>query len=361
MIDSVNQVGAEESSDADIRDALSGIRSRDKVLPEVEQRVYEATLREFQQLPNPATAKLSGATWAIAATLGLMALGALGVMFNRTEPAAPKQIVGNIVYATGGYRLSGTVTGNGTKPVTSKDGAAVGEASPLAVSDRTEVQALWAGTTITTPEKTLLLVEMPDATNLRMDRNTVATLRGDGTIHLSSGRVYVDAHHSDGSVVVTTPSATVTKVGTQFEVSSSPTGMSVAVREGRVRVATSRSTVAAAAANGVGEELHFDVDNQLTQRTAIESYDKARWNWLAESRPDFDPSTGTLLDYLVWVAHETGRELVFSEQGLRRAAAVDAVNHATSVDDLNDAIRSSAELRLIQAEPWRLVIGRREH
>lgn len=82
---------------------------------------------------------------------------------------------------------------------------------------------------------------MPDGSQIVLGSHSAISTQFDGTqrrINLLRGELYVEAaHDSARPMVIDTGEAQVTVVGTRFSVSKNASGVTVAVREGRVRLA----------------------------------------------------------------------------------------------------------------------------
>lgn len=153
--------------------------------------------------------------------------------------------------------------------------------------------------------------------SIRLRADTSVTFDSIDSVTLEAGRLYADTGQSvydDRSITVRTPVGAATDVGTQFAVGYDDGNMQVAVREGRVDVAAGASAWTAAA----GEMLTIAPDGNATFAAIARSDDS--WEWASSLAPTFDIENRSLLDFLKWVARETGRELVFESEAARLAA-----------------------------------------
>jgi ferric-dicitrate binding protein FerR (iron transport regulator) len=120
--------------------------------------------------------------------------------------------------------------------------------------------------------------------------------------------------YRDRGMIIHTAIGSVTDVGTQFAVGVTDDRLDVAVREGRVDVSRSADEFVAVA----GERLRLGHGEQAIV-DALAPND-AFWNWTTALAPVFDIENKSLLEFLRWVARETGRELVFEDNELRMSA-----------------------------------------
>ena len=127
----------------------------------------------------------------------------------------------------------------------------------------------------------------------------------------------------DGAAIeIETPFGRVTDLGTRFEVrliradesadgrggdaGAVPAGLRVAVREGRVKLATEFGEYEAAA----GSELSFYAGGRLDRATAL-PYGSS-WHWVESVRPPLEIEGVRLTTFLDWAARESGRRWRFT-------------------------------------------------
>lgn len=120
------------------------------------------------------------------------------------------------------------------------------------------------------------------------------------SLTLSAGAVYVDSREGSG-LEITTPVASVTDVGTRFEVRLLEGAVRVRVREGKVRVEHRAERHQALA----GDELVVHADGRA-RRAGIAASGPA-WDWIQQAAPPFALEGSTLAAFLDWAARETGR------------------------------------------------------
>jgi hypothetical protein len=227
----------------------------------------------------------AGRRWLLAAAIGAVAV-AIAWTFMR-PPVEPSSVtVATFIASRGAVRVAAAARS-----------AAVVSGDPLP-----------AGTHIETGAAGSALLSVA-AVAMRVGPGTALDLERADRVVLQRGRIYVDSGppgRAGASLVIVTALGNVAHVGTQFQVQYDPGRLlSVAVREGRVRLITagneqtlSKTDAATVASSG------------SVTRMTIEPYD-ARWAWVSEFVPDFPIDGRPLSAFLDWVARETGRTLSF--------------------------------------------------
>lgn len=268
------------------------------------ERVYRSVRREWNKTRARARPRLRrmGFGFAMAASI-LLAVA----IFYQPEPAAPVHLpLGTIV------KTLGSVPGS------------------LASG-----QTIHANDEIATGSDAGLSILLANGTSLRVDSDTRLELLTPSEMHLLAGRVYADTgdhiYRANGLRIIA-DEAMVTDVGTQFSVFFTDGALDVAVREGRVDVATDGQELIAVA----GERMLVEQDGTV-QTQQLEAHD-TYWDWATGLAPAYELDNRSLLDFLRWAARETGRELVFEDNELRMAAMRTDLHG--SIDDVtpSDAI-----------------------
>lgn len=291
------------------------------------ERVYKEVRRAWNKTPARARPRLRrvGIGLAMAASV-LLAVA----LFYQPEPTAPLQpSLGTIV------KTLGSLPGS----------EALG-------------QDVFAGDELATGPESGLSILLANGTSVRVDRDTRVELVTASELHLLAGRVYADTGdhvYRDRGLRIIADEATVTDVGTQFSVLLADGTLDVAVREGRVDVATGGQELIAVA----GERMLIEKDRavQTLQLEASDDY----WNWAAGLAPAYELDNRSLLDFLRWAARETGRELVFENNELRMAAMRTDLHGSINDVAPNDAIAAVLATTTFRyrIEEDRIVIFRR--
>jgi len=153
--------------------------------------------------------------------------------------------------------------------------------------------------------------------SLRLGESTRLRVESRREFTLLAGRVYADTGqliYRDSGLVIEAGSATISDVGTQFAVTLDGGEVDVAVREGRVDVWRDDALHTAIA----GERLSLTDTGEavITEISPHAEY----WDWAANLAPKFEIENKTAMDFLKWVARETGMDLVFESDELRMDA-----------------------------------------
>ena len=173
---------------------------------------------------------------------------------------------------------------------------------------------VYAGDVVDTSNGRGMSIALRDDTSLRIDTRTLLKVDSAREFTLLAGRIYIDTGdriYVDRHVTVNTASGSATDVGTQFSVRFENADMSVAVREGRVKLSE-------------GGELH---DVKSGKRVTVRPGNAARienvplvgepWDWAVSLVPAFEIEDKSLLDFLRWVSRETGMDLIFEDDEFR--------------------------------------------
>jgi ferric-dicitrate binding protein FerR (iron transport regulator) len=153
--------------------------------------------------------------------------------------------------------------------------------------------------------------------SLRLTARTELTLVADAEAELRSGGLYFDSGGgaSASKFAVRTSLGTLRDVGTQFIAQMATGRLEIGVRDGRVALARGGESLAADA----GERLIVPQGVGSVRRDQIQGYGED-WAWADRLAPPFDIDGRQLSDFLAWVAHETGRTLVFADPVAERVA-----------------------------------------
>ena len=176
---------------------------------------------------------------------------------------------------------------------------------------------VYAGDTLATNANAGMGVLLNGDISLRIAAGTSIRLEQADEITLLSGQLYADSGdriYRNRHLSVNTGNGTATDIGTQFSVSYVHGQTRVAVREGRVDVATAVTTTTALA----GDRLTWQADGDVLV-DQVATYDSS-WQWAIALAPGFDNESRSLLELLKWAARETGRALEFSNDEVRLAA-----------------------------------------
>jgi len=291
-----DEIGTED----DIRTLLNLAGPRLQPPADVEARVRAVTLAAVESLPGQEADRKSRRPrlgYAVAATLMLGLLVGYLTSWSGSESGA-----GAIAFATGAYTVRGSEA----------DG-----------------ELLSAGAIVRTSANARLLIDLGQGRMLRMDRNASLTLHDSSEVWLHRGRVYVDSTEGR-SLTIVAPNASISDVGTQFEVSVDDEQLVVATREGVVNVVLGSETLLSKAEPGVGEALKIDGLELLSRKRIPTSGE--RWAWTQLARPQFSARARSIMEYLSWVARENGQRLRFTTPLAEQQAGLRILHSTGDID-----------------------------
>ncbi|MFV2090629.1 MAG: FecR family protein [Pseudomonadales bacterium] len=276
-------------SDLDVRRLMELAGRRLEPPAEVEQRVRDAVLRTWEEQPGKRRVKLPRIWYAMAATITLaMTLGYFAGNTSRSELPA-----GEVIASHGGYSVRG--------------------------SDGVERSRIMPGSMVQTSAGGSLFIALQHDPTLRVDQETSLTFRQASEIWLHRGRIYLD-NDNDAPVRVMTRNATVTDIGTQFEISADGHRLSVVVREGQVDIELDGEVLTSTAAAGIGETVKIE-GLRLISREPVATMD-SRWGWVQAAHPPFKLKQKSVAEYARWAARESGRTLIFDSEAVRQQAGL---------------------------------------
>jgi hypothetical protein len=168
--------------------------------------------------------------------------------------------------------------------------------------------------------------------SLRLAPRTRVTLSGEAEVELIAGDVYFDSEAVDdvaADLTIVTAIGTVRDVGTQFIARLDANRLEVGVRDGQVRIDRGDERVAADA----GELVTVPKAAGRVRREAIETFGD-QWEWAERLAPPFEIDGRHLIDFLSWVAAQTGRTVVFSDSNAERIARETILNGAIDLEPL---------------------------
>jgi hypothetical protein len=139
--------------------------------------------------------------------------------------------------------------------------------------------------------------------------------------------------------------------------------LTVLVREGQVRLDGDHMQLApgvpltATAHAGIGESLRVDAAGRIVRGHVATT--AARWGWLAGARPAYALDSGSLHDFLVWSAAESGLQLRYHSEAVRRAAV--STRTRGNIDGMSPEeaianVLATTRLRRANAAPHELLV-----
>ncbi len=218
------------------------------------------------------------------------------------------------------------------------------------------------GTRVRTGSEGRAALELRNRTSIRLDHQSEILFESPSVLRLDAGVMYADT----GSRVpldalrVDTPLGSIHDVGTVFEVKATREAVRVRVREGRVRLDISQSPASLEGNNGEEIEVgrNGDVRRHAFSRHASE------WSWAEALAVAPDTEGQPLLQFLTWVARETGRQLMFDEPATEaQARSVILHGKAANLPPLEalDLLLSTTDLEYVLPSDQVIFIRRRQH
>jgi ferric-dicitrate binding protein FerR (iron transport regulator) len=186
--------------------------------------------------------------------------------------------------------------------------------------------AIRAGARIRSGTAAGLALELPGGVVARLDQRSEFSIESARRIRLIVGTIYVDS--GTGSAVeglrVITPLGWVSDVGTIFQITARPDSVRIRVREGRVQLDSVDGYTHVR--SDAGQEIRVDPNGAV--RHAFSTTHPA-WAWAEALAAAPDVEGRPLLQFLTWVAHETGRTLQFQDADAE-AQAREVILHGTT-------------------------------
>ena len=263
---------------------------------ELEQEVRSAVAAEWRS-GIKRRQRRTVVNWALAASVVVAAY--LGFDLLRSSPSAPPQIVAQVDMSQGPVIVADEATSH--TPTTGT--------------------TLLSGQTVRTPGNAALSLAWTTGGSLRIGAGSRVRLVGIDEIELQDGRLYFDSAGSrpSSALRVVTREGVLQHVGTQYMATVSRDRVTVRVREGRVLV--SRSGQADLPVEDGRVEL---VGNGVYRQFAEASYGDS-WDWVAEAAPERSFNGRRIIEFLRWVARETGREVHFESRSLEELATRETI------------------------------------
>ena len=315
----------------DIETLLSAAGARAAPPEQMRERVHTNVLRAWEDLPDADQTDDRTRHWprlAMAASVVLAAglLLADQLLTPATEPIAV------IDHATGIYRID--------------DDARSGATSVL-------------------PDQRLSVEDAPlsliydGAVTITLARHTRLQLGAGGKLRLESGRIYIDSDDRTAPVAVITPSATITDIGTQFDVQvygRAGERTITAVRRGAIAIDSDsqQRTVRADADMGRLVRLH---DGAIIAEEAL-APTNAYWDWRRDGRKPFQLAGASVYDYLQWMARDSGRRIEFSRRAVEQTARLEHFDGGDTRDADQLAVSDVLETTTLQVRDPNAVIWR---
>jgi hypothetical protein len=166
-----------------------------------------------------------------------------------------------------------------------------------------------------TPGAVVAAFALANGASLRVNERTSVLIESPSVVTVEQGAVYIDTGGAStgAAIEVRTALGVIRDIGTQFEVDVTELRTRVRVRDGEVVL--TRNSVETRA--GRGTQLVAAADGVTSGSVPVFG---AEWEWIGRLPSPFDLSTHTLMEFLTWVARETGYAVAFESDDLAEKA-----------------------------------------
>jgi ferric-dicitrate binding protein FerR (iron transport regulator) len=295
-----------ENPDMKTDEALETLLSQATVRPapgaDAEATVRRTVQAEWQGMVRTRKRRARAVRFAMAATFLLAAFVAIDAFRGTVVPAAH---VADIDRSHGPVYL-------------------LGERSEL--HETPDLTSVVAGQTVVTGKGAGIGFAMVSGTSVRLDQGVRVEFIDTQTVHLHSGRIYVDsrpaqsADHPSGGLLVRTNHGDVRHLGTQFIAQVEDRLLAVSVREGKVAI-DGRFHDATVSTGQL-------VSIRGSQRPSVANVPRfgEHWKWAEAMAPSADFDGRSVKDFLEWVSRETGLSLEFESSRAEQLARDENLN-----------------------------------
>jgi hypothetical protein len=180
---------------------------------------------------------------------------------------------------------------------------------------------------ISTLETVVAAFALANGATLRVNERTSVLIESPSVVTVEQGAVYIDTGGASAgaAIEVRTALGVIRDIGTQFEVDVTERRTRVRVRDGEIVFTRNRVDTRA----GRGTQLVAAGDGVASSSVPVFG---AEWEWIGRLPSSFDLGTHTLMEFLTWVARETGYTVAFESEDL--AEKVRRMTVQGSVDGL---------------------------
>lgn len=311
MNERVGSGRSQAASDDSLERLFKHAGPRERPPEEDERLVRDALYSEWDRVT---TRRLSSRrmTWMALAASVVVVIGSVAVLSRpgfhggETGPIAQVQRVDNDIQVTDSNRGSSQI--------------------PISMGSE-----LFAGYLIASGDGQISF-DFPGGGSVRLATQTAIELMADSEVELIRGALYFDSQNMEQTTdrfLVRTSVGTVRHTGTQFAARQVPSAVEVSVREGGVALDRGGEQIVVAA----GERVQVPEDGSRIRRQSIAIFGE-EWHWADRMTPAFEIDGSNLLDYLNWVARETGHRLEFATVEAEQAARVTILRGSIDMEPL---------------------------
>ena len=321
------------AADTAVEELLSQAAPRPTPPPEDEAQVYAAVHAEWDRLTGARRRRAHTLRFGLAASV-LVAVFAGLLLLRAPDQGVVVQPVAAVGKRTGEVRIAG--------------------------SDQAPRDAqVFSGDRIETGADAGVALAWERGGSLRIDRESRIDIVSRTRIRLLAGRIYYDSADNAMSgappagparILIDTPHGTLRHLGTQFAAELTSDGLSVAVREGLVRIESDDTREIAEA----GQRLLIST-NLPIRYSAIDATDDF-WRWAERLAPPVTLDGRSVYEALRWISRESGRAIRFESAAAEQAARDQLI---VGLDEFGRAAPSRAldGILSISGFDWRIEQG----
>lgn len=290
------------------------------------ERVYAQVLDAWTALPEAAPARTLRAPYAlVAAVLCAALLGVLGwfalPMLSGAEAA------GTLTYSSNPHEIG---------------------------------QPVRIGQTVSTRHDSFAKITLQNRVSVSLGPSTRVVVHDAALLSLTQGRIYVDAGH--GQIRLLTPHVQVVDIGTIYQVVSNDAQTTVTMREGEVQLVFDRNHHRLAARDGYGDFVAISAAGEIVEDGRLSTTDTS-WSWQQAARAPLKLDRLPVLDYVQWLARDSGISLRFASNAVQQQAQLEQLRAppASTTDNYakEDALRTT-NFKLVQLSPHSWVLDFRD-
>ncbi len=320
---------AQQRSERDLKELFAQAKPRPLPPAADTEEIRRAVMAEWEAVTGPRKWRRRAGFAAAASVLLAVAVwvgGGLG-------PSSPPPVVARV------ERVQGAV-GDAA-------GTRLAVASTVAVGDRLSTRA------------GQIALRLASGGSLRIGPRSEVVLTGVDTAELVSGVLYFDSERRRGGAEfsVRTAVGSVRDVGTQFvmRLDGGRGGLDVGVRDGSIVLTTQSASDTAES----GQRLVAAQDATAIRREPMATFG-GDWAWTETLAPPFDIDGRTVTDFLAWFAQQTGRSVVFGSPAAERLARETRLNGSIDLEPMQKLSAVLALTDLVYAvDGERVVINTR--
>eukprot|EP00752_Nemacystus_decipiens_P017193 g15402.t1 len=175
-------------------------------------------------------------------------------------------------------------------------------------------QPVRIGQTVSTRHDSFAKITLQNRVSVSLGPSTRVVVHDAALLSLTQGRIYVDAGH--GQIRLLTPHVQVVDIGTIYQVVSNDAQTTVTMREGEVQLVFDRNHHRLAARDGYGDFVAISAAGEIVEDGRLSTTDTS-WSWQQAARAPLKLDRLPVLDYVQWLARDSGISLRFASNAVR--------------------------------------------